>query len=66
MRSSERRYDSLNSMSENGMKPFISSRQNWNEALVQAERGELIDGDEVFDELREMIEEHRPSQVSPR
>jgi antitoxin ParD1/3/4 len=25
----------------------------------QAERGELIDGDEVFDELREMIEERR-------
>ena len=25
----------------------------------QAERGELIDGDEVFDELRDMIEERR-------
>jgi antitoxin ParD1/3/4 len=25
----------------------------------QADRGELIDGDEVFDELREMIEERR-------
>lgn len=26
---------------------------------AQAERGELLDGDEVFDELREMIEERR-------
>ena len=26
---------------------------------AQAERGELIDGSEVFDELREMIEERR-------
>jgi antitoxin ParD1/3/4 len=26
---------------------------------TQAERGELIDGDEVFDELRELIEERR-------
>ena len=29
----------------------------------QAERGELIDGDEVFDELREMIEERRRSRL---
>ena len=26
---------------------------------AQAERGELLDGDEVFDELRDMIEERR-------
>jgi len=25
----------------------------------QAERGELLDGDEVFEELKEMIEERR-------
>ena len=30
----------------------------------QAERGELIDGDEVFDELREMIEERRRAKAS--
>jgi antitoxin ParD1/3/4 len=30
----------------------------------QAERGELLDGDEVFDELREMIEERRRSKAS--
>jgi antitoxin ParD1/3/4 len=30
----------------------------------QAERGELLDGDEVFDELREMIEERRRAKAS--
>ena len=30
----------------------------------QAERGELIDGDEVFDELREMIEERRRTKAT--
>jgi antitoxin ParD1/3/4 len=30
----------------------------------QAERGELLDGDEVFDELREMIEERRRAKTS--
>jgi hypothetical protein len=28
----------------------------------QAERGELLDGNEVFDELREMIEERRSAK----
>ena len=32
----------------------------------QAERGELIDGDEVFDELREMIEERRRAKALNR
>lgn len=32
----------------------------------QAERGELIDGDEVFAELREMIEERRRSRLVSR
>ena len=32
----------------------------------QAGRGELIDGDEVFDELREMIEERRRSRLASR
>src|ERR1019366_5828757 len=31
-----------------------------------AERGDLIDGDEVFDEMREMIEERRRSRPAPR
>ena len=30
---------------------------------AQAEDGELLDGDEVFDELREMIEERRRTKV---
>ena len=33
-------------------------------AAGQAERGELIDGDEVFDELREMIEERRRAKAA--
>lgn len=32
----------------------------------QAERGEVIDGDEVFDELREMIQERRRSRLASR
>ncbi len=31
---------------------------------AQAERGELLDGGEVFEELREMIEERRRSKAS--
>ena len=30
----------------------------------QAERGELLDGDKVFDELRQMIEERRRAKAS--
>ena len=33
---------------------------------AQAERGELVDGDEVFGELREMIEERRRSKSKKR
>lgn len=33
---------------------------------AEAERGELLDGDEVFDELREMIEERRRSRAAKR
>ncbi|MBK5290171.1 MAG: type II toxin-antitoxin system ParD family antitoxin [Acidobacteriia bacterium] len=29
----------------------------------QAERGDLLDGDEIFDELREMIEERRRAKA---
>jgi antitoxin ParD1/3/4 len=31
---------------------------------AEAERGELIDGDEVFDELKEMIEERRRAKMA--
>ena len=30
---------------------------------AEAERGELLDGNEVFEELRQMIEEHRKSRI---
>ncbi|MBI1789399.1 MAG: type II toxin-antitoxin system ParD family antitoxin [Acidobacteria bacterium] len=33
---------------------------------AQAERGELLDGDEVFDELREMIDERRRAKATNR
>ena len=33
---------------------------------AQAERGELIDGVQVFDELREMIEERRIAKAAKR
>lgn len=32
-------------------------------SAAQAERGEFLDGDQVFDELREMIEERRRSKA---
>ena len=33
---------------------------------AEADRGELLDGDRVFDELREMIEERRRSKAGRR
>lgn len=30
---------------------------------AEAERGELLDGNEVFEELRQIIEEHRKSRI---
>ena len=38
---------------------FQQLRSKLERGAAQAERGELIDGDEVFDELREMIAERR-------
>jgi antitoxin ParD1/3/4 len=38
---------------------FQQLKVKLNRGATQAERGELIDGDEVFDELRELIEERR-------
>lgn len=38
---------------------FHQLKANLERGARQAERGELIDGDEVFDELREMIEGRR-------
>ena len=38
-------------------------KANLEKGAAQAERGELLDGDEVFDELREMIEERRRAKA---
>jgi antitoxin ParD1/3/4 len=38
---------------------FYQLKTKLERGATQAENGELLDGDEVFDELREMIEERR-------
>ena len=38
---------------------FERLKEKVSKGAAQAERGELIDGDEVFTELRELIEERR-------
>ncbi len=38
---------------------FLQLKAKLERGASQAEHGELIDGDEVFDELREMIEERQ-------
>jgi Arc/MetJ-type ribon-helix-helix transcriptional regulator len=38
---------------------LASLRQKLQRGVEQAERSELLDGDEVFDELKEMIDERR-------
>jgi antitoxin ParD1/3/4 len=42
---------------------FLQLRRKLEKGAGQAERGELMDGDEVFDELREMIEERRRARA---
>jgi antitoxin ParD1/3/4 len=42
---------------------FQQLRARLERGAGQAERGELADGDEVFDELREMIEERRRAKA---
>ena len=43
---------------------FHQLKAKLEEGARQAERGELIDGDEVFSELREMIEERRRAKAT--
>ena len=45
---------------------FLELRTKLERGASQAENGELLDGDEVFDELREMIEERRRAKSSIR
>jgi antitoxin ParD1/3/4 len=42
---------------------FLQLRKKLERGASQAERGELIDGDAVFEELREMIEERRRAKA---
>ena len=42
---------------------FLQSKAKLERGAAQAERGELLDGHEVFDELRNMIEERRRNKA---
>ena len=42
---------------------FNQLKSKLERGAAEAERGELLDGDKVFDELREIIEERRRSRV---
>jgi antitoxin ParD1/3/4 len=43
---------------------FARLKEKLSRGATQAERGELIDGDQVFEELRELIERRRAKQTS--
>lgn len=45
---------------------FLQLKAKLQRGAAQAERGELFDGDEVFDELKEMIEERRRAKAAAR
>ena len=45
---------------------FLELKAKLELGASQAENGDLLDGDEVFDELREMIEERRRAKGSNR
>lgn len=42
---------------------FQKLKAKLEQGAAEAERGELLDGDEVFEELREMIDERRRSRA---
>lgn len=43
---------------------ILRLKEKLERGAAEAERGELLDGGEVFDELREMIEERRRAKAS--
>ena len=45
---------------------FNQLKAKLDQGAAQAERGELLDGDEVFEELRQMIEERRQAKAVGR
>ena len=42
---------------------FLQLRAKLETGAAQAERGELLNGDDVFEELREMLEERRRARI---
>jgi antitoxin ParD1/3/4 len=68
------RYQTTSEVVREALRPLERQEQERDKAVqqlkaklqrgaAQAERGELIDGDEVFDELRELIEERRRAKA---
>lgn len=45
---------------------FLQLKAKLETGAAQAERGELLDGDQVFEELREMIAERRTAKTAKR
>ena len=45
---------------------FLQLKARLEKGAAQAERGDLLDGDQAFDELREMIEERRSAKAAKR
>ncbi|GAB4415585.1 MAG: hypothetical protein OHK0021_22340 [Bryobacter sp.] len=43
---------------------FLQLKAQLQRGASEAERGELLDGDQVFDELREMIDERRKAKAT--
>lgn len=43
---------------------FVQLKAKLQRGAAEAERGELVDGDQMFEELREMIEERRRAKAS--
>jgi len=52
----------VHSLAESGDEAFQLLKAKLERGALQAERGELLDGEEVFEELRELIEERRLSR----
>ena len=71
------RYQTTSEVVREALRLLVRHEQERDEALLQlkaklatgvgqADRGELIDGDEVFSELREMIQERRRAKATKR
>ena len=56
----------LERQEQEGDEAFQQLKAKLQIGVNEAERGELIDGEEVFEELREMIEERRRAKAAKR